>query len=174
MKDWEINNLRLDFNDGRKKASRQYGLKAVNYLWEESVKDMKKDIDTTEDAENEIKVPYSAFGHVTVRVGFGHHVRVGFCLWAIELTRVVRKIPHFGVRIVWGAIPMSFPVFWISVSGRSLNSYGTSPNLWVQKELVKFRQCTQDTWIRFAKFLGEFLGYPPLNLLGDLGDVILG
>ena len=70
--------------------------------------------------------------------------------------------------------PMSSPVFWISVSGRSLNSYGTSPNLWVQKELVKFRQGTQDTWLRFAKFLREFLGYPPLNLLGDLGDVILG
>ena len=111
---------------------------------------------------------------LSVRVVFGHHVWVGLCLWAIELTRVVRKIPHFGIGIVWGAIPMSFPVFWISVSGRSLNSYGTSPNLWVKKELDKFRQCTQDTWLRFAKFLKEFLGYPPFNLLGDLGDVILG
>ena len=36
----------------------------------------------------------------TVRVVFGHHMRVGFCLWAIELTRVVRKIPHFGIGIV--------------------------------------------------------------------------
>ena len=27
-------------------------------------------------------------------------VRVGFCLWAIELARVMRKIPHFGVGIV--------------------------------------------------------------------------
>ena len=109
-----------------------------------------------------------------VRVVFGHQMWVGFCLWAIELTRVVRKTPHFGIGIVWGAIPMSFPVFWINVSGRSLNSYGTSPNLWVQKELVKFRQCTQDTWLCFAKLLGEFLSYPPFNLLGDLGDVILG
>ena len=105
---------------------------------------------------------------------FCHHMRVDFCLWAIDLARVMRKIPHFGIGIIWGAIPMSFPIFWISISGRSLNSYGTSPNLWVQKELVKFRQGTQDTWLRFAKFLREFLGYPPLNLLGDLGDVILG
>ena len=110
----------------------------------------------------------------SVRVVFGHHVRVGFCLWAIELARVMRKIPHFGIGIIWGAIHMSFPVFWINVSGRSLNSYGTSPNLWVQKELVKFRQGTQDTRLRFAKFFRVFLGYPPLNLLGDLGDVILG
>ena len=73
--------------------------------------------------------------NIFVRVNFGHQMWVGFCLWAIELTRVVRKIPHF----VWGAIPMSFPVFWISVSGRSLNSYGTIPNSWVKKKLVKFR-----------------------------------
>ena len=109
-----------------------------------------------------------------VRVNFGHHMWVGFFLWAFEWARVMRKIPHFGIGIIWGAILMSFPVFWISVSGRSLNSYGTSPNLWVQKELVKFWQGIQDTWLRFAKFFREFLGYPPLNLLGDLGDVILG
>ena len=109
-----------------------------------------------------------------VRVGFGHHVWVEFCLWAIGLARVVRKIPHFRIGIIWGAIPMSFPVFRISISGRSVSGYGTSPNLWVQKELVKFRQCTQDTWLRYAKFLREFLGYPPFNLLGDLGDVVLG
>ena len=36
----------------------------------------------------------------TLRVGFGHHMRVGFCLWAIELTRVVRKISHFGIGII--------------------------------------------------------------------------
>ena len=70
--------------------------------------------------------------------------------------------------------PMSFPVFWISITRRSLNSYGTSPNSWVQKELVKFRQSTQDTWLCFAKLLREFLSYPPFNLLGDLGDIILG
>ena len=51
-----------------------------------------------------------------VRVSFGHHMRHGFCLWATELARVVRKIPHFRIGIVWGAIPMSFPVFWIRVS----------------------------------------------------------
>ena len=99
---------------------------------------------------------------------------VFWLLWAIELARVMKKIPHFGIGIIWGAIPMSFPVFWIGVSGRSLNSYGTSPTLWDQKKLVNFWQGTQDTWLRFAKFLREFLGYPPLNLLGDLGDVILG
>ena len=100
-------------------------------------------------------------------------VRVGFCLWAIELARVMRKKPHFGVGIVWGAFPSGLPVFPVSVSGCSWNSHGTSPNLWVQKKLVKFRQCTQDTWLCFAKFLREFLGYSPLDLLGDLGNVIL-
>ena len=127
-------------------------------------------IDTWEKPETKVLTPI----FVPVRVVFGHHVWVGLCLWAIELARVMRKIAHFGIGIVWGVIPMSFPVFWINVSGRSLNSYGTSPNLWVQKELVKFRQGTQDTWLRFAKFLREFLGYPHFNLLGDLGDVILG
>ena len=87
---------------------------------------------------------FKKYANDTVRVIFGHHVRVGFCLWAIELARVMRKKPHFGIGIVWGAIPMSFPVFWISVYGRSLNSYGTGPNLWVKKKLVEFRQGTQD------------------------------
>ena len=127
---------------------------------------------TTQNSGQEVG-PYSLL-QGSVRVIFGHHTRVGFCLWAIELARVMRKKPHFGMGIIWGAIPMSFPVFRISVSGRSLNSYGRSPNLWVQKKLVKFRQGTQDTWLRFAKFLREFLGYLPLFLLGDLGDVILG
>ena len=67
-------------------------------------------------------------------------VRVGFCLWAIELARVIRKIRHFGVGIVWGAIPSGLPVFQISVSGCSWNSHGTSPNLWGQRKLVQFRQ----------------------------------
>ena len=70
----------------------------------------------------------------TVRIGFGHHV----CLRTIELPWVVMKIPPFGIRIVWGAIPMNLPVFWVSVSRRSLK-YGTSPHLWVKKKLVKFR-----------------------------------
>ena len=72
-------------------------------------------------------------------------VRVGFCLWAIQFTRVMSKIPHFGVGIVCGVIPSGLPVFRISVSGCSWNTYGTSPNLWVQKKLVRFRQGTQDT-----------------------------
>ena len=65
-------------------------------------------------------------------------VRVGFCLWAIELARVMKKIPHFGVRIAWGAITSGLPVFQISVSGCSWNSHGTSPNLWVQKNSSSF------------------------------------
>ena len=85
-----------------------------------------------------------------------HHVRVGFCLWAIELARVMREILHFGVGIDWGAIPSGLPVFPVSVSGCSWKSHGTSPNLWVQKKLVKFRQGTQDTWLCFPKFLGVF------------------
>ena len=100
-------------------------------------------------------------------------MRVGFCLWAVEVTRVMRKVPHFGVGIVCGAIPSGLPVFWIIVPGCSRNSYGTSPNLWVQKKLVKFWQATQDPWLCFAKFLREFLGYSPFDLLRDLGDVIL-
>ena len=100
-------------------------------------------------------------------------VRVVFCLWAVGLTREMRKIPHFGVGIVWRTILSDLPVLWIIVPGCSRNSYGTSPNLWVQKKLVKFWQGTQDTWLCFAKFLREFLSYSPFDLLRDLGDVIL-
>ena len=102
-----------------------------------------------------------------------HHVRVVSCLWAFKLARVMRKIPHFGVGIVWGMIPSGLQVFWFIVPGCSRNSWGTNPNLWVQKKLVKFWQGTQDTWLCLAKLLREFLGYSPFNLLGDLGDVIL-
>ena len=91
-------------------------------------------------------------------------VRVVFCLWAVELIRVMRKMPQFGVGIVWGTIPSGLPVLWIIVPGWSRNSYGTSPNLWVQKTLVKFWQGTQDTWLCFAKFLREFLSYSPIDL----------
>ena len=84
-------------------------------------------------------------------------VRVVFCLWAVKMTRVMRKVPHFGVGIVWGAIPSGLPVFWITVPGNSRNSYGTSPNLWVQKKPVKLRQGSQDTWLCFANSLESFL-----------------
>ena len=100
-------------------------------------------------------------------------VSVVFCLWTVELTRVVRKIPHFGVGVVWGTIPSGLPVFWVIVPGCSWNGYGTSPNLWVQKKLVKFWQGTQDTWLCFAKFLREFLSHSHFDLLRDLRDVIL-
>ena len=65
-------------------------------------------------------------------------VRVVFCLWAFNFNRVARKVPRFGAGIVWRTIPSGFPVFWFVVPGCSRNSYGTSPNLWVQKKLVKF------------------------------------
>ena len=39
--------------------------------------------------------------NVGVRAVFCHHVRVGARLWAIGLSRVVRKIPHFGIRIIY-------------------------------------------------------------------------
>ena len=100
-------------------------------------------------------------------------VRVGFCIWAVEMTRVMKTVPHFGVGIVWGTIPSGLPVFWIIVPWCSRNSYGTSPNLWVQKKLVKFWQGTQHTWLCFAEFLREFLSYSPFDLLRDLGDVTL-
>ena len=101
-----------------------------------------------------------------------HHVRVVFCLWAAEMTKVLRKVPHFGAGIVWRTIPSDLPVFWITVPGCSRDGYGTSPNLWVQKKLVKFWQGTQVTWIFFAKLFWE-LNYSVFDILRDLGDVIL-
>ena len=102
-----------------------------------------------------------------------HHVRVVFCPWAVKMTGVMRKVSHFGVGIVRGAIPSGLPVFWITVPACFWKGYGTSLNLWVQKKRVKFWQGTQDKWLCFAKFLLEFLSYPPFDLLRDLGDVIL-
>ena len=101
------------------------------------------------------------------------NVRVVFCLWATQLTRVVRRVPHFGAGIVCGTIPSAFRVFWIIVPGCSRNGYGTSPNLWVQKKLVKLWQGTQDAWLCSAKFFWEFFSYSAFNILRNLGDVIL-
>ena len=123
---------------------------------------------------SELSYTLFIFGAVNVRsCETTPSVRVVFCIWPIELTRVMRKVPHSGVGIVWGAIPSVLPVFQNSVSGYSWDNHGTSPNLWVQKKLVKFWQGTQDTWLCFSKFLREFLGYSPLDLLGDLRDVIV-
>ena len=88
------------------------------------------------------------------------------------MSRMVTEVTRFGAEIVWGTIPSGFPVVWIIAPGSSRNGYGTSPNLWVQKKLVKFRQGTQDTWLRFAKLFREFLSYSAFDLLRDLGDVI--
>ena len=81
---------------------------------------------------------WSVHGHQTSNKLPIRTVRVGFCLWAFESARVMKKIPHFGVGIVWGAIPSGLPVFRISVSGRSWNSYGTSAIFWVQKNSSSF------------------------------------
>ena len=96
-----------------------------------------------------------------------------FSLWAVELTRVMKKIPHFGVGIVWGTIPSGLPVFWIIVPGCSRNSHGTSPNLWVQEEIIKLWQGSQDAWLCSAKFPWELSGNSTFNLLRDLGDETL-
>ena len=56
-----------------------------------------------------LTVPFSS--KVPVRVVFCHHVRVSSHPWAIGLSRVARKLPHFGIGIVQAKIPMSFPVF---------------------------------------------------------------
>ena len=100
-------------------------------------------------------------------------VRVLFYLWVVQLTRMMRRQSHLGAGIVWGAIPSCFPVFWIAVPGYSRNGYGTSLNLWVQKKFVKFRQSTQDTRPCPTEFFWKFLSYPPFDLFGDLGEVML-
>ena len=46
----------------------------------------------------------------------------------------MRRGHHFGTGIVWGTIPIGFPVFWFADPGCSRSGYGTSPNLWVQKK----------------------------------------
>ena len=69
----------------------------------------------------------------------------------------MRRDSCFGAGIVWGTIPTGFPVPWVAVPGCSRNDYGTSPNLWVQKKFVKFRQRTQNTWLRTAEFFWKFL-----------------
>ena len=64
---------------------------------------------------------------------------------------------HFGIGIIQGTIPSGFPVFDVIVPGCSRNGYGASPHLRVQKKFVKFRQSTQNTWLRLDKFLGQFI-----------------
>ena len=89
------------------------------------------------------------------------------------MTKMKRRVSHFGAGIIWGMIPSSFPVFWIAVPGFSRNGYGTSPNLWVQKRLVKFWQGTQDTRLCPTEFFWEFLTYPPFDPFRNVGDVVL-
>ena len=81
---------------------------------------------------------------------------------------------RFGTGIAYRTIPSGFPVFWAVVPGCCRNSYGTSPNLWVQKEFIKFRQRTQNAWLRPVEFLGKFFSDPPFNFFRNLRDVLLG
>ena len=100
-------------------------------------------------------------------------VRILFHLWAVWRTRVMRRESHFGIGIVQGMIPSGFPVFWVAVPGCSRKGYGTSPNLWVEKKLVKFWQSTQDTRLCPTEFFWEFFSFSPFDLFRNLGDVFL-
>ena len=70
-------------------------------------------------------------------------------------------------------IPSGFPVVWVAVPGCSRNSYGTNPNLRVQKILVMFWQCTQDTGLFPTEFFRKFFSCSPLDLFANLWDVLL-
>ena len=100
-------------------------------------------------------------------------VRILFHLWVIYNTTVMRRDSRFGAGIVWGTIPIVFPISWVAVPGCSRNGYGTSPNLWVQKKFVKLRQSTQDTRLRPTEFFWEFFSYSPFDLFRNLGNVFL-
>ena len=65
------------------------------------------------------------------------------------------------------------PVFWVIVPGCSPNSCGTSPNLWVQKKLIKLKQSTQHTWLRPADYLWKFFSDSLFNVFTNPGDVLL-
>ena len=103
-------------------------------------------------------------------------MRLLFHLWAIQITRVMRRDHRFGTGIVCGTIPNGFPVSWVAVSGCSgcsRNGYGTSPNLWIQKKFIKIRQSTQNARLRPAEVFWKFFSYSPFDLFRNLGDVIL-
>ena len=80
-----------------------------------------------------------------------------FLLWIVQITRVVGREHCLGTGIAKETIPSGFPVFQVVVPGCSGNSYGTSPNLWVQKKLVKLEQSTQNTCLRPTEFFESFL-----------------
>ena len=67
----------------------------------------------------------------------------------------MRRDHRFGTGIVWGTIPIGFPVAWVAVPGCSQNGYWTSSYLWVQKKFVKFRQSTQNTRLCPTEFFWE-------------------
>ena len=85
----------------------------------------------------------------------------------------MRREHFFGSGFVEGTIPSGFPVFWVAVPGCSRNGYGTSPNLSVQKKFIKFKQSTQNTWLRPAEFFWKFISYSRFDFLRNLGDILL-
>ena len=96
-----------------------------------------------------------------------------FQLWIVQNTRVVGREHRFGTGIAQLTISIGFPVFCFVVLRCFRNSYGTSPNLWVQKKFVKLRQSTQTAWLRPAELFGKFFSYPPFHLFRNLRDVLL-
>ena len=69
--------------------------------------------------------------------------------------------------------PQWVPCFWAVVPGCSGSSYGASPNLWVQKKFIKFRQSARNAWLRLAEFFGNSFSDSPFNFFRILGDVLL-
>ena len=72
-----------------------------------------------------------------------------------------------------GNDPKWVPIFWVVVPGYSRNSYGTSPNFWVQNKFIKSRQSTQNAWLRPAEIFGKFFSDPLFNFSKNLGDLLL-
>ena len=55
----------------------------------------------------------------------------------------------------------------------SRSSYGTSPNMWVLKKLINFKQTTQHAWPCPVEYFWKIFTVPPFNLFRNLGDVLL-
>ena len=90
-----------------------------------------------------------------------------FPLWIVQVTRVVGREHRFGTWMAQETIPSGFPVFWVVVLECCRNSYGTSPNLWVQKKFVKLRQNTQDKWLRPVQHCGKFFFWTPPSIFSE-------
>ena len=85
----------------------------------------------------------------------------------------MRRGSRLGTGIVWGTVPIGFPISWVTGPGCSWSGYGTTtPNLWVRKKFVKFRQSTQSTGLRPFESIWEFFfSYCPFDLFRNLGNI---